>query len=80
MVNSIYVIFTTSAFECPWCVKAKALLDEYECEYEERDINVDALWKLDFKELGHKTVPQIYYDGDYIGGYEKLRKHFEDRD
>tara|TARA_B100000029_G_C17584906_1_gene960835 strand:+ start:898 stop:1200 length:303 start_codon:yes stop_codon:yes gene_type:complete len=57
-------------------MKAKNLLNEYNCEY----INVildTSEKKLEFKEsTGLKTVPQIYTDnGFHIGGYEELVTH-----
>lgn len=79
-MTKLFIIYTTSQFPCIWCIRAKKLLDHHEHEYEERDIHKDDFYKSQFIELGFKTVPQIYYDGDYIGGYEKLRKYLDDRD
>jgi glutaredoxin 3 len=59
---------------CPYCVRAKALLDKKGIEVEERDITTDP--KL-FKEMlersgGRKTVPQIFIGDYHVGGSDDL--------
>lgn len=63
---------------CPYCVQAKKLLEMKGIDYEERNINNG--W--DREDLlaavpGARTVPQIFLDGQLIGGFTELRKHFE---
>lgn len=70
-----YVIYTTSAFECPWCIRAKELLRIYGIDYFEKDINTNEEYKNEFLAAGHKTVPQLYREGTLIGGYEKTRDY-----
>ncbi len=59
---------------CPFCSKAVELLNKNNSKMVYIDImapeNLQALDEL--KELGHTTVPQIYFNDDYIGGYEDL--------
>ena len=58
---------------CGYCVKAKNLLQAKGIEYEER--NIAEGWKIqDLLEAAPnaKTMPQIWLDAKYIGGYLEL--------
>lgn len=63
---------------CPFCVKAKALLDERGIEYTTLvlGLNLSKLVMVDFieKKTGQtvRTVPQIILDDKYIGGHDDL--------
>lgn len=62
---------------CPYCVRAKAILEKLGYEIEERKINEG--WTKDqlLESLPNaRTVPQIFLDGEYIGGHDDLVKHF----
>ncbi|MGR5260252.1 glutaredoxin family protein [Vibrio astriarenae] len=71
---------------CPYCVKAKKALDKAGIEYTYHDVVKDsaALYRMipEVKAIiGEKTpvtVPQIWLDGQYIGGYDNLEKHIVD--
>jgi glutaredoxin 3 len=65
-------IYTTKT--CPYCVKAKALLDRKGAKYKEIDVSGDdeARIKLVEKSNGLKTVPQIFIDGKHIGGCDDM--------
>jgi glutaredoxin len=69
------VIYTTSQFECPWCIKAKELLNIYGYDFFEKDIHTNAEYKKEFIEAGHKTVPQVYLDDTLIGGHDALQSY-----
>lgn len=60
---------------CPYCIKAKALLKGYGLEYTETVIGKD-LSREEFLERfpSARTVPQIVMDGELIGGFEELAK------
>lgn len=61
---------------CPWCSKAKELLDAYYISYEERKLGEE--WsKEDLLEMvpNAKTVPQILVDNNLIGGYNELERY-----
>jgi glutaredoxin 3 len=63
---------------CPFCVQAKALLDSKGIEYEERNVNKD--WTKDqLLEAvpGARTLPQIFLDEAYVGGFNELRKQLQ---
>lgn len=61
---------------CPYCIKAKKLLQMLKLEYTEH--NVDNSFDEMCKDVGERfgrpvsTVPQIIINGNYIGGYTDL--------
>ena len=59
---------------CPYCVKAKNLLDIKGIEYEERNISAGIWTREQLLEAcpAARTVPQIVIDGVLIGGYDQL--------
>jgi glutaredoxin 3 len=65
-----------SKYHCPFCDQAKALLTQRGIAYEERKIG-DGYTKEDLLEAvpTARTVPQIFLDGELIGGFTELRKH-----
>jgi glutaredoxin 3 len=72
------VTIFTSNF-CPYCVRAKRLLDHKGIPYKEVDVgNDDELRERMVAESGRRTVPQIFIDGSPIGGFEELQA-LEDR-
>jgi glutaredoxin 3 len=67
--------------DCGYCVMAKNLLRNQGVEYEERNISEGPWTKEQLLEaVPHaRTLPQIILDGNLIGGYEQLKKHFESK-
>lgn len=65
---------------CPYCVKAKHLLEQRGISYTEISAVTEreALIERVTKDTGDapKSVPQIYLDGQYIGGYDQLAAYF----
>jgi glutaredoxin 3 len=60
--------------QCPYCTKAKALLDKKKVVYEEFNVKEDSS-KLDEmmeRSGGRKTIPQIFINGQHIGGCDDL--------
>ena len=62
---------------CPYCVQAKALLSQKGIEFEERKIG-DGWTKEQLLEAvpDARTVPQIFLDGELVGGFTDLRAKF----
>ena len=58
---------------CPFCVKAKALLDRLEVDYIEHCIPYTdkRLKELEAK-TGCDTLPQVFADGEFIGDCSKI--------
>ena len=66
-------MYTTQT--CPYCVNAKALLKQKGLEYTEIDVSKDADKAKEMVERsGYQTVPQIFIDGESIGGFTELIK------
>jgi len=58
---------------CPFCVRAKALLDRKGVPYEEVDAEGnDELRAWLAETSGQKTVPQIFVDGRPLGGFSDI--------
>jgi len=66
---------------CPYCDQAKALLTLKGKEFTEVKIDEDAQAREFVLGQGHRTVPQIYRDGQLLveGGFQGLRNLTEDR-
>ncbi len=66
-------VYTTNY--CPYCVRAKQLLDIKHVTYHEIDVTGDdaARMALVQKSGGRKTVPQIFINDVAVGGYDDLR-------
>ena len=64
---------------CPYCVKAKNLLEIRGINYEERNISAGIWTREQLLEAcpEARTVPQIVMDGVVIGGYDRLEEHFK---
>lgn len=62
---------------CPYCVMAKKLLEQKGYKIEERVIGL-GFTKMQLIEAvpDARTVPQIFLDGEYVGGYDNLVEHF----
>lgn len=61
-------------FFCPYCSRAKALLERKGVEYQEIDQTMD---RAGFDAMveragGARTVPQIFIDGKHIGGSDDM--------
>jgi glutaredoxin 3 len=68
-----------SKYHCPYCDQAKALLTQKGIAFEERKIG-DGYTKEELLEAvpTARTVPQIFLDGQLIGGFTELRKYIQD--
>jgi len=63
-------IYTTPY--CPYCTRAKQLLDSKEVSYEEIDVSDRSLRPNMTAITGGTTVPQIIINGNPIGGCDEL--------
>ncbi|HDK37502.1 MAG TPA: glutathione peroxidase [Thiolapillus brandeum] len=60
--------------DCPFCAKAKETLDTQGMEYEEIVLGRDAGLRSLRAISGGETVPQVFIEGQYIGGSEALEE------
>jgi glutaredoxin 1 len=70
-----YIIYGTE--ECAYCTDAKLLLEANEKNYVYINVKEDTEAKQMFIEMGLKTVPQIFEEENFIGGYTELVRHFQ---
>ncbi len=58
---------------CPYCVRAKNLLEDKGVEYNEISVDSDHVKRQEMMQLsGRSSVPQIFIDDDHIGGCDEL--------
>ncbi len=65
-------VYTTTF--CPYCVRAKSLLKKKGVAFEEIDVTDDPELREKMVEMagGRRTVPEIFINGQIIGGYDEL--------
>ena len=71
-----FVIITVPG--CPWCEKAVSLVRSKQYPLEVKKM----AWGKELREVqskheGWKTVPMVYRDGEFIGGYTDLVEYFK---
>jgi glutaredoxin 3 len=61
-------------FMCPYCARAKKLLDAKGVPYEETEISMEPGKREEMiqRAAGRTTVPQIFIDGRHVGGSDEL--------
>ena len=66
------IIYTTMM--CPYCHRAKAMLQNKGVAFEEIDVTFDQRGRADMtaKSGGRTSVPQIWIGGDHVGGSDDL--------
>ena len=64
-----------SKYHCPYCDQAKALLTSKGIQFEEKKIG-DGYSKEELLEAvpNARTVPQIFLDGELVGGFTELKQ------
>ncbi len=64
-------IYTTAY--CPYCVRAKRLLQKKNVPYREIDVGSDDEERLKLlRRTGRRTVPQIFIGEHHVGGSDEL--------
>ena len=73
-VRTVSGIEVYSSLWCPFCTRAKALLDRKGVEYREIDVDRDPNLRQQMMQRagGRRTVPQIFVDGRHVGGSDDL--------
>ena len=75
-LNGNVIIRHQSVPDCEWCDKSKEFLDEKGIKYTVINSDKKFFGKL-MKETKSTQVPQIIIDGEFIGNYQDLVKHYE---
>ena len=63
---------------CVWCDRAKDLLTQSSIPYQEKNIETNATREQLMEAVpGAKSIPQIFIDGVYIGGFLELQEYLK---
>ena len=67
-------IYTTN--NCPFCVKAKSLLNKKKIKFLEINVSNNEALRKKMSDManGARSVPQIFADNIYIGDCDKIHK------
>ena len=57
---------------CPWSLRARQLLERLSIPYRLETIETDDRYEAYRQRSGMNTFPQIFIDGDVVGGYDDL--------
>jgi glutaredoxin 3 len=69
----VYRVHVYTTPSCPYCVRAKRLLEARGIPFVEIDVAHDDVLRAEIMErTGRRTVPQIFIDERSIGGFEEL--------
>ena len=66
------IIYTMDG--CPYCIKAKQILNSKKVSFKEIKVVTDEDWEKLEKLTSQETVPQIFINGKHIGGCDNLIK------
>ena len=63
-----------STMFCPYCARARALLQHKGVEFTEIDVSGRPQMRAEMttRASGRTTVPQIFIDGEHIGGSDEM--------
>ena len=73
-IHAYVEIYTTSI--CPYCVRAKSLLNHKGATYAEYNVGFDseARQRMIERACGQRSVPQIFINDRHIGGFDHLNE------
>ncbi|MGE8557127.1 glutaredoxin 3 [Acinetobacter sp. UBA3106] len=66
------IIYSTTV--CPYCIRAKQLLERKGIQYKEINLSNEApeVRVELMQRTNHRTVPQIFINDQFIGGFDQL--------
>jgi len=74
-----FSVIVYSKPNCPYCVRAKKLLETRNINYTEKVVGVNTTREELLEAAPNaRTVPQIIINNDVIGGYEQLVSYMEE--
>ena len=66
---------------CPFCRRAKELAATLDPSYEYHDVEQDPAAQAKREEYAaqynHRTVPVVFVDGEFVGGYSEMAAKFQ---
>lgn len=63
---------------CPFCQEAKELLESLSEEFSFEDLDDFPEKGLELIQEGFKTIPQIWHNGNHVGGFQELHKYLKE--
>lgn len=76
--------FMVSKTNCPFCVEAAAILNKKDVSFKEYNVDREEASRNLAMEImnkeKHKTFPMIYLNGRFIGGCDRLKEYYEDKE
>lgn len=64
--------------QCPWCDRVKDLVNSTGFEYTYTDVGESEEAQQMFRQNNYRTVPQVFHEGEHIGGYEATNKYLKE--
>jgi len=72
----VATIFTKPG--CPFCAKAKSMLEDHNVYYEEITVSNSGVTSRTLRAVANAgTVPQVFIEGEYVGGSEAVEAYFK---
>jgi glutaredoxin 3 len=63
---------------CGYCEAAKSLLKSRGLAFQEINISDDDEARMDLvQKTGHRTMPQIFIDDHFVGGFQELKAYLD---
>ncbi len=63
---------------CGYCIRAKKLVEQHQLDFEFRDVdNPEIKAQLTSMLPDYKTIPQIWWYGNHVGGYDNFASEVE---
>lgn len=70
------IVYSTAI--CPYCIRAKELLESEGIPFEEIRVDLDVTRFEEMKRIsGQRTVPQIFIGEQHVGGFSDLKALYE---
>ena len=68
------IVMYSTAY-CPYCIRAKNLLEKKQVEYTELRVDLDTELREEMYQRSNRfTVPQIFIGDYHVGGFDELHR------
>lgn len=69
-----FIVYSVN--NCGFCEAAKTLLKSRNLSFQEINITNDDKARIELvQKTGHRTMPQIFIDDEFLGGYQELKEY-----
>ena len=71
----VYIKGTKESPACRWSAQIVHILDQYEVEYEDRNVLIDPEIRMSVSEYSDwATIPQLFVKGKFVGGGDIVKE------